>query len=114
MGKDCSPLVVKHKEILALLNTLSPAKKSKFIQASPSGIINLISEVFKNLLRANISVPPSQLKKLKRNKDIIRKVALKKTSIGTKKQLLCSRRGGGILSAIIPLALSAVKTIFGL
>lgn len=114
MGKDCAPLAVKHKDVLALLNTLSPSKKVIFLQGAPSSIIKLLSEVFKNLLKSNISVPPCKIKKLKRNKDLIRKVALKKTPIHAKKQLLCSRRGAGILSTVIPLALSAIKSIFGL
>ena len=113
MGKN-DPLVVKYKDLLELLNALPASKKSKFLHGAPNTVINLIAEIFKNLLRENIPIPPSHIKKLKRGKDLIRSVALKKTSLTSKKKLLCSRRGGGLLATIIPLALSAVKSIFGL
>lgn len=114
MGKKHSPLVIKHKDLLSLLCSLSSSEKVKLLRGAPNSAFHCLSEVFKNFLKENIGAPSPLIRKLRRHRDLIRKVSLKSTPIKTKRQLLLSRRGGGVLSTILPLAWTAIKSLFGL
>ena len=105
------PLIVKHKEFITLLSHLPTKLRNKLIKDLKKPELNCISEIFANFLRKRLTSSPKTILKLKKFRRDIRTVALKKTPIYKKKKILLSRRGAGILTALIPLAASLISTL---
>lgn len=104
-------LVEKHHQLLFLLNNLSPKKRNKLIKALKRQEIESICEIFANFLKRNIPVQPQIINGLQRYQNDIRSVARKKTPLYKKKLILTSRRGGAILAALLPLAVSLISSL---
>lgn len=95
--------------VIKPINKMSPKKRKQFIDCCDRETLNCICECAKNILRGNITLSPSQLKKLKKHKSAIRKIVLKKTSLGTKRRIL---QTGGFISALIGPAISLLTSLF--
>ena len=106
-------LLSLHGQILPQLGSLRGKQRSLFIQGLNRDQINCISEVFSNFLRKNLTTDPQVIKRLKRYRQPIRSVALKKTSLKQKKKVLSSRVGGSILAVLAPLAISLISKVLG-
>ena len=79
------------------------------IDLADASEIKAISECILNVLNGHIKLKSEQKKKLKRHKDTLRHLASRSNSTHRKRALLHQR--GGFLSALLPLALSAVGSI---
>ncbi len=95
---------------LKRINRMSDQDKKKFIATCDKTAINCICECVKNLLKGRIPVKSTQLKLLCRHKNKLRELALKKTSLRKRKQIL--QRGGFIGLLIKPLVLG-LSTLVG-
>ena len=92
------------KRALPLLKVLADAKpklKKAIIQHAPTDLVTAISEIVLKKLTA------SQKKRLSRYKKDLLALAKKKLSIGKKRKILV-QKGGGIVSVLVPLALSVL------
>ena len=105
------PYVVQNKEFIDFFCKLSPQRKKKLIPILSRDQITTISEVCKNFLRRNLTEKPEIIKKVKRAQKEIKTIALKTTPLYQKKKILQTRRGGAILSVLLPLAASIVTSL---
>lgn len=104
-------LLAKNKEFILFLTHLPPCERSKILSVVGGQQINTISEIFKNFLVKNLTQNASDVSKLSRYRREVREVARKRTPITEKRKILRSRRGGAILSVLLPLAASLISSI---
>lgn len=102
--KDRQPLIVQCKELIFFLNQLTPSQRASVIQSLKHKHLSSLAEVFANFLQSNLPASKPVIKKLKRYRDTIQKVARKTTKVSDRRNILRSRRGGAILSVLLPLA----------
>ena len=105
------PYIIQNKEFIEFFSKLSPRKKQNLIPVLSKDQLNTISEVFKNFLKRNLTENPNIVKKLRRNQKEIKTVALKTTPLYKKKKILQTRKGGAILSILLPIAASIVTSL---
>ena len=102
--------VRKHKEYLTLLSKAKRVKRRQMlIDLADADEIRGICECVINLLNGNIAIKNKEKNKFKRYKNTLRHIASKSQSTKNKKKIL--QQQGGFLSALLPLALSAVGSI---
>ena len=105
--------MVQHQHFLKFFSKLSPANRKKLISTLLTPQVNALSEVCQNLLKRRLQCTQAQLKKLKPSKTVIRSLSLKGLALYKKKRLLQSKRGGALLSVLLPLAVSAISGLLG-
>jgi len=98
----------KYLPILKRINRLGEKAKKQFIKQCDKEFIDCVSECAKNILKGHVPVTPRQLHRLRRNKNNIRALALKKTAVKKKKKIL---QKGGFLGAILPPVLSVLGSL---
>ena len=106
------PYIIKHKEFLDFFINLTPKIKRTLIPSLNRGQLNTISEICKNFLNRNLSQDPNIIRKVKHSKKEIKHISLKKTPLYKKKKILQTKRGGAILSVLLPLAASLITSLF--
>ena len=104
-------LLSEHKEFIIFLNKLPPHKRSKLIDSLTRVHLECIAEICKNFLRKNLTEDLKTIKQLKKYKKEIKDISLKNTSLRKKKKILSTKRGGNILSLLLPLATSIISSI---
>lgn len=104
---------------LKQLKRLSRKNKKKFIANCDKDFVHCICECVKNLLKGRLPLKNNHLKALARHKQSLRQLALKKTSLVKRKQIL--QRGGflslllePLVSSIISLATNGISKAYGL
>ena len=96
--------VLKNIDYLKLLQCSSKSDRIRLLTGAKSDQINAICDCIKNILLGNIEITPSQKKKLQPKKNLLRRLADKKTKSKERKKLLIQQGG----SAFLPLLVSAV------
>ena len=100
-----SKRVKKYLPLLTFLCKAKPNLIKAIIKEAPSELINVISECALNILKGNVKLKSSQLKKLCRHKHCLRILAKKRTSVKKRKKYLQS---GGFIGALLPALLGPV------
>jgi hypothetical protein len=95
---------------LKRLKRLGASGRKRFFKKCGKESVIRICECIRNLLKANIPVKSTHLKKLSRHKQTLRQLALKHTSLKTRKRLL---QKGGFLGALIPAIVPALASLLG-
>jgi hypothetical protein len=90
--------VVQMLPELRRLGRMSNKARKKFISLCDKDFLDGICECVKNLLKGNVSVNVKQLKSLRRHRRSLRQLALKKTSLTTRKRIL---QKGGFLGLLL-------------
>lgn len=109
MGK---PRIYEHRDLISILLKLrTRTKRAKLIEILTREQINAICEIFFNFLRRNLTTDIKILNKLKKYKSLIRQIGAKSTGIKIKRALLGSKRGGGVLSILLPIAASLIGSL---
>ena len=106
------PYIVTNKEFLHFFNQLPPKTKRDFIPTLKKNHVNTISEVCKNFLNRKLTRDSKVISKIKPSRKEIKAVSLKTTPLYKKKKILQSKRGGAILSVLLPLAASLITSLF--
>lgn len=88
---------------LKRLNRMSRVDRKRYIKVCRNSIVHCICECVKNLLKGHLPLKPRHLKILARHKQTLRKLALKKTSLKKRKQIL--QKGGFLPVLLKPLLL---------
>src|SRR3989442_7666220 len=100
----------RHVNLLKALYKASPATRSSLLKIHCDGdFICCITECVKNLLKGNVPLNSAQRKKLSAKKNILRQLALKKTSQSKKRKLIQS---GGFLGALLGPIISVLGGLF--
>jgi lipoate synthase len=89
---------------------MTEAARRKLIKNCDKQLIDCFCECCKNVLKGNVELNSRQLKRLRREKNNLRALALKKTSLKKKRKIL---QKGGFLGALIPPVLSVLGSLFG-
>ena len=105
------PYVIRNKEFVEFFGKLSPYKKQKLIPVLSKDQVNTISEICKNFLKRNLTEDPKVIKKLRRTQKEIKTISLKTVPLYKKKNILQTRKGGAILSVLVPLAASVITSL---
>lgn len=101
----------KHRDYLKQLNTASPGFRKHLLASSNNELIKCICEIVDNSLKGNLSLPPKKVSKLKRYKNLLRKITDKKLPLKLKKSLLVQE--GGFLPLLLGPALALVGGLAG-
>lgn len=103
--------VKTHIELLRALHTLKPQYRSVLLKACNNEEINCICECIHNVLKGKIPLEENQKNKLKKHKNILRKLLCKGKS-KTRKNIII-QKGGAFLPIILGSVLSSlVSSIF--
>ena len=109
--KNKKPLLLQNKEFIIFLNGLPAEKRKKIIDHLQRKQINSISEICSNFLKKRLTLSKDTIKKASKYKKELRKIALKATPIKKKIKILASNRGGGLLSILLPAAVSLISSL---
>ena len=107
-----SCLILKHSEFIKKLGENKKNKKEiiHLIKNSKANEINSLSEVAFNILNGSLPCTRHRKKKLKKKLHDLRLLGDKKTVNKSKKKVLM-KGGGFLLSALIPVAISAITSL---
>jgi hypothetical protein len=95
---------------LKRISRMKEKDRKKFIATCGKDVIHCICECSKNLLKGNLPLKQRQLKSLSRHKHWLRKLALKKTTLSKRKNIL---QKGGFLHLLIPTLVSSLSGLVG-
>ena len=101
----------RNKDFLQFFHRLTPKQRNAILPNLSGNHINTIAEIFRNFLNKNLTHDKKVIRKVQHCKNEIRAVALKQTPHYKKKQILQSRRGGAILSVLLPLAAGLISSL---
>ena len=87
----------------------TPKLKKAIIKHAPTDLVTAISEIVLNLIKGVIKLTAHQKKRLSRYKKELLALAKKKVSLGKKRKILV-QKGGGVVSILVPLALSLLSS----
>ena len=80
----------KYLAILKRIQRLGKKAKKQFIKNGDKEFIDCVSECAKNIVKGNVPLTPRQLRRLHRDENSVRALALKKTSVKMKKNASCN------------------------
>lgn len=108
-----TPLALQHKDYLTLLSkSKQSGRRKKLIDIAEKNEINAVAECVENILNGNVPLTKSQLRKLSRHKNNMRKLrSTGKQSTLAKKRIL--KQSGGLLPMLLPLAVNAITGLIG-
>ncbi len=105
------PLIHEYRDLIILLAKLSPLLRNKIIRDLKRKELDSISEIFSNFLKKKLTTDLDIVNQLRKYHRDIYEVALKKTTLSRKKKLLLTKRGGSILTILLPLAASLITKL---
>ena len=106
-----SSRIVKTFPELKRFSRLNKRNQRKYIKTCSNEFVKCVCECAKNVIKRNVQLKPGQLKKLKRHKRALRELALKRTALKKKRQIL--QRGGFLNILLPPLIGYLASKIFG-
>jgi len=98
----------RYLPLLKKINKLEDRARRQFVKNCDKEFVACVSECAKNIIKGNVPLTPGQLSRLRREKNNIRTLALKKTSVKKKKRIL---QKGGLLGAILPPIISVLGSL---
>lgn len=102
--------MLKRKDFLNLLaKSKTKKRRNALVDLGDSSEIKAVAEIIANVLEGNVALDENQLRKLRRHKKKLRLIAQKRHSVKRKKALI--KQTGGIIGALIPLAISTVASL---
>ena len=78
----------KYLPILKQIQRLGEKAKKQFIKKCDREFIDCVSECAKNVIKGNVPLKPTQLRRLRRERSNVRVLASKKTSLKKKRPIL--------------------------
>jgi len=101
--------VKKYLPVLKRIRKLGDRARRDYVRKCDREFIDCVSECAKNVIKGNVSLTDRQKARLRRNRNDLRAVSLKKTSLRKKRRIV---QKGGFLTALIPPVLSALVGLF--
>jgi len=91
--------VKKYLPVLKRIRKLGDRARRDYVRKCDREFIDCVSECAKNVIKGNVSLTDRQKARLRRNRNDLRAVSLKKTSLRKKRHIV---QKGGFLTALIP------------
>ena len=104
--------MLKNSNWLKALLCCSKSEKEQLIKVAKPETINSICDCIKNILNGNIPLSESENNKLKAKKNVLRKLANRKTKSQERKKILIQQGGGLLTSILVPALATLVGGIF--
>jgi len=101
--------VKKYLPVLKRITKLGEKAKRDYIRKCDREFLDCISECAKNVLKGNVTLTGRQKTKLRRSRNDLRSLSVKKTSLRKKRRIL---QKGGFLSALLPPVLAVLSQLF--
>jgi len=101
--------VKKYLPVLKRITKLGEKAKRDYIRKCDKEFLDCISECAKNVLKGNVALTSRQKTKLRRSRNELRALSVKKTSLRKKQGIL---QKGGFLSALLPPVLAVLSELF--
>lgn len=98
-----------HRDLLRVLQHARPTVRKVILNDANKALVYSICELCDNTLTGNVPLSQSQKQKLRKHKEILKKLARRGESWIKKKKILASQKGG----ALIPLLLSVLAPALG-
>ena len=98
------PLLAQYCDFILFLKSKDKNKIKENVKNLPVAIINTLSEIMSNALCGNIPLNKSDIEKLKPFRKLMQSLSNKSNSASSRKKLMISKKGGSLLSIILPLA----------
>ena len=105
-----SECLKRNAAILRLLQKLKPSTARAVMKEASPDLIKALCECTLNILKGNIKLTTTQKKKLARYKNILRILAVKRTSLKKRKTILQS---GGLIGALLSPVLGVLGALLG-
>lgn len=99
----------KNSQYLKLLLKASPKQRRALLRTANKEQIFCLCEICLNILAGNV---PVNIKKLKKFKNVLRKLAKSSTKYSVKKNIIL-KQSGGFLSNILPAIATVLSSILG-
>jgi len=96
--------------VLKRINKIGDKGRRQYVKKCNKQFIDCVSECAKNVFRGNVPLTKQHSTKLRRNKNNLRALSVKKTSLRKKRQII---QKGGFLRAIITPILSLLGGLIG-
>lgn len=117
-SKKKQPKAVRNADYLSLLGrTKNKRKREQLIALADKDQIDAISEIIENILRGTLVLTEIQQKRLRRYKNCMRQVVIRKTPLHKKKAYLQTYSGGFIPTLLqigVPVVIDLARKLFGL
>ena len=98
----------KYLPLLKRIRKLGDRARLDFIKKCNKEFLDCVSECAKNVLKGNVPLQSHQLKSLRRDKNNLRALALKNTTLSKKRRIL---QKGGFLGALLTPILSFLASL---
>ena len=104
MNHKKQPLATHYCDFILFLKSKDEKKIKEIVKNLPEDVINALSEVVLNGLCGNIPLNSIDIEKLKPFRKLMNLLSNKSVGIVKRKRLMSSKKGGSLLSILIPLA----------
>ena len=104
-----SQRVRKYLSVLKKIRKLGDRARREYIRKSDREFIDCVSECAKNVIKGNVPLTIRQKTNLRRKRNDLRSLSLKKTTLRKKRKIL---QKGGFLTALLPPVLSILASLF--
>ena len=105
------PLSAQHCDFILFLKSKDENKIKEIVENLPKNVINALSEVILNGLCGNIPLNKSDIEKLKPFRKLMKLLSNKSNTVSSRKKLMVSKKGGALLSFLIPLAAATITRL---
>ena len=106
-----APLSAQYCDFILFLKSKDKTKINEIVKNLPNPVINALSEVILNGFCGNIPLNKSDIEKLKPYRKLMKLLSDKSIRVGSRKKLMISKKGGSLLSVILPLAATAITSL---
>ena len=110
-NKNKTSLTAKYCDFILFLKSKDKTKIKEIVKNLPNPVINALSEVILNGFCGNIPLNKSDIEKLKPFKKLMKLLSNKSHKVSSRKKLMSSKKGGSLLSIILPLAATAITSL---
>ena len=98
----------RYLPVLKRIKRLGDKARREFVRRCDREFLDCVSECAKNIIKGNVPLNNRQMNRLRRDRKDVRALAVKKTSLKRKRQIL---QRGGFLTALIPPVLSVLASL---
>jgi len=100
--------VRKYLPVLKRINKLGDKAKRDYVRKCDKEFLDCISECAKNVIKGNVALTDRQKTRLRRSRNDLRALSVKKTSLRKKRHIL---QKGGFLGALLPPVLGVLTSL---
>ena len=105
------PLSAQYCDFILFLKSKHENKIKEIVKNLPVAFINALSEIILNGMCGNIPLNKSDIEKLKPFRKLMQSLSNKSNSASSRKKLMISKKGGSLLSIILPLAAATISRL---